>query len=88
MEPIQVFKKPEKAAEWEYAVLLGHESNDIGFLVKIEPQHWEELTSAQITPELLIKKSFRFLLKKQSKYSIPQSFNLRDIQQRFPDFRV
>ena len=86
MEPIQISKKTEKAAEWEYAVLLGHDSDDIGFLVKIEQQHWEELTQARMTPERLIKKSFRFLLKKQSKYSLPQSFNLRDIQRRFPEF--
>ena len=87
MEPIQISKKTEGAAEWEYAVLLGHESDDIGFLVKIEQQHWEELTGTQITPEHLIKKSFRFLLQKQSKYSIPQSFNLRDIQRRFPEYK-
>ena len=86
MEPIQISKKSERAAEWEYAVLLGHESDDIGFLVKIERQHWEELTSARVTPENLIKKSFRFLLQKQSKYSIPQTFNLRDIQRRFPEY--
>jgi hypothetical protein len=86
MEQIQISKKTERAAEWEYAVLLGHDSDDIGFLVKIEQQHWIELTSARMTPELLIKKSFRFLLKKQSKYAIPQSFNLRDIQRRFPEY--
>ena len=66
MEPIQISKKTEKAAEWEYAVLLGHDSDDIGFLVKIEQQHWEELTGGRIPPEHLIKKSFHFLLKKQS----------------------
>ena len=86
MEPIQISKKTERTAEWEYAVLLGHESDDIGFLVKIDRQHWEELTQARVSPESLIKKSFRFLLKKQSKYSIPQSFNLRDIQRRFPEY--
>lgn len=86
MEAIQVFKKPEQATGWEYAVLLGHESDDVGFLVKIDRQHWEELTQARVTPEHLIKKSFHFLLKKQSKYSIPQSFNLRDIQRRFPEY--
>ena len=86
MEPIQISKKSEKAAEWEYAVLLGHESDDIGFLVKINEEHWEELTDRRITPENLIKKSFHFLLKKQSKHSIPQTFNLRDIQRRFPEY--
>ncbi len=86
MEPIQIVKKTESTAEWEYAVLVGHESADVGFLVKIDQRHWEELTGGRVSPEHLIKKSFWFLLKKQSKYSIPQSFNLRDIQRRFPEY--
>ena len=86
MEPIQVFKKPEKASEWEYMVLVGHDSHDVGFLVKMNPEHWEQLTGGRMAPELLIKKYFRFLLKKLSKSSIPRSFDLHSIQQRFPDF--
>mgnify|MGYP001566355279 CR=1 FL=1 len=88
MEPIQISKKTEGAAEWEYAVLLGHDSDDIGFLVKVDQEYWIQLTNGRISPEILIKRSFRFLLQKQSKYSIPRSFDLRDIQHRFPDFRI
>ncbi len=88
MEPIQVFKKTGQAVEWEYMVLVGHDSHDVGFLVKVDQEHWIQLTNGRVSPEILIKKSFRFLLKKQSKSSIPRSFDLRDIQQRFPDFRV
>ena len=88
MEPIQVFKKTGQAVEWEYMVLVGHDSHDVGFLVKVDQEHWIQLTNWRVAPELLIKKSFRFLLKKQSKSSIPMSFDLRDIQRRFPDFHV
>lgn len=86
MEPIQIFKKKEDALIWEYAVLLGHESRDVGFLVKIDRRHWEELTGGRESPEQLVKKCFRFLLKKQSKYSILRSFDLREVHKRFPEF--
>ena len=88
MEPIQIFKKTGNSAEWEYTVLLGHESDDIGFLVKINQQHWEVLTSGRMAPEHLIKNCFRFLLKKRSKYSIPRVFDLREIEKLFPDFHI
>ena len=86
MEPIQIFKKTEDAVMWEYMVILGHEARDVGFLVKITRQHWEELTNGREAPEQLIKKCFRFLLKKQSKYSIVRSFDLREVHKRFPEF--
>lgn len=86
MEPIQIFKKTEDGETWEYLVLLGHESNDVGFLVKIDRQHWVQLTGARVSPEELIKKCFRFLLKKQSKYSIWRSFDIREVYTRFPEF--
>ena len=86
METIQIFKKTEDGSTWVYTVLLGHESNDVGFLVKINRQHWEYLTGGRESPERLIKKCFRFLLKKQSKYSILRSFDLREIHKLFPEF--
>lgn len=86
MEPLQVFKKNEETAYWEFMVLLGHESKDVGFLVKIDKEYCEELTSGRHGPEHLIRKSFKFLLKKQSKYSILRSFNLREVQKRFPEY--
>lgn len=86
MEPIQIFKKTEEGSTWKYMVLLGHESNDVGFLVKIKREYWEYLTDGRETPEQLIKKCFCFLLKKQSKYSILRSFDLWEIQKLFPEF--
>lgn len=88
MEPIQIFKKTEDGKTWEYAVLLGHESNELGFLVNIDREHWKYLTQERESPERLIKKCFRFLLKKQSKYSILRSFNIREIHRLFPEFET
>jgi len=86
MEPIQIIRKSADGSTWRYAVLLGHDSEDVGFLVKIDRQHWETLTGGRVSPEDLIKKCFRFLLKKQSKYSIMRSFDVWEVQRKFPDF--
>ena len=91
MEPIEVFQKSkgDAAAYWEFTVLIGHDSKDVGFLVKIERSHWEELTDGRVSPEHLIKKSFQFLLKKHRgvKYAIWRDFDLRQIQRSFPEYR-
>ncbi|HCM36967.1 MAG: hypothetical protein A3J30_03420 [Candidatus Wildermuthbacteria bacterium RIFCSPLOWO2_02_FULL_47_9c] len=88
MEPIRVFKRREEGSTWEYTVLLGHDSRDVGFLVKIDRQYWEYLTDGRESPEQLVRKCFRFLLKKQSKYSILRSFDLREIDELFPEFKT
>ena len=81
--------KGDAAAYWEFTVLIGHDSKDVGFLVKIDPIHWEELTGGRVSPEHLIKKSFQFLLKKHRgvKYAIWRDFDLRQIQRSFPEYR-
>ena len=86
MEPIQIIRKSADGSTWKYAVLLGHDSEDVGFLVKIDRQYWETLTGGRVSPEGLIKKFFCFLLKKQSKYSIMRSFDVWEVQRKFPDF--
>jgi len=86
MEPIQIFIKTEGPAYWEFLVLLGHESKDVGFLVKTDKQYWEEITSGRYKPERLVQKTFKFLLKKQSKYSILRNFDLREVQRSFPEY--
>ena len=88
MEPIQIIKKLEDGSAWEYTVLLGHDSRDVGFLVKIDRQHWEYLTGGREPPEQLVRKCFRFLLRRQSKYSILRSFDLREIDELFPEFET
>jgi hypothetical protein len=88
MEQIQIFKKKEGMGEWEFLVLLGHESKDVGFLVKVHSDHWRDLSQGKYDPEALIKKSFKFLLKKQSKYSIERILDLREVQRQFPEYET
>src|SRR3989344_395284 len=86
MEPIEVFKKTEHDGELEYMVIMGHGSTDVGFLVKVNRKCLETLAKGRHSPETLIKKTFRFLLKRQSQYSIPRIFCIEDIGEKYPEY--
>jgi len=74
--------KVEKKNQQEFTVKMeGKEYN-----VNLDDEHWQDLTEGKITKEELIKKSFKFLLEREPKESILTRFNLRVINQYFPEF--
>jgi len=54
--------------------------------VTLKPSYYEKLTSKLVTPEVLVEKSFRFLLERESNTSILRSFDLPVIQRYFPEY--
>ncbi len=85
--PVRITKKEETEGQWSFIVEVGTNSADtIGFLVRVDKEHWETLTGGKYRPELLVGKSFRFLLKREPCSSIQRDFNLRDIRQYFPEY--
>ena len=54
--------------------------------VTVKPSYYEKLTNKQVTPEVLVEKSFRFLLERESNTSILRSFKLPVIQRYFPEY--
>lgn len=54
--------------------------------VHLSDDYYNELTNREILKEDLIKKSFEFLLKKESNENILREFNLIDINKYFSDF--
>ena len=73
--------------------------NETGFLVKVDEggsktkheveldnEYYQKLTKGGITKEDLVKKSFEFLLKRESQYSILSKFNLTLIKRYFPEY--
>ena len=87
MDVIRVSRKLEREVEWELTIIVGHESNGVGFLVRVDKVHWEELTGGRHPPEDLVRRSFVFLLrKKKSVFTIPRNFNIRDIQKQFAEY--
>jgi len=75
--------KVEKKNQQEFIVKVeGKEYN-----VNLYDEYWQDLTGGKIAKEELIKKSFKFLLEREPKESILSRFNLRIINQYFPEFK-
>ena len=54
--------------------------------VTVENSYHEKLTGARVTKEDLIKKSFEFLLERESNASILRTFDLPVIGRYFPEY--
>ena len=54
--------------------------------VSVKPSYYEKLTDKRVTPEVLVEKSFEFLLDRESNTSILRSFDLPVIGQYFPEY--
>ena len=54
--------------------------------VTLKPSYYEKLTDKRVTPEVLVEKSFEFLLDRESNTSILRSFDLPVISQYFPEY--
>ena len=74
--------KVEKKNQQEFTVKVEAKEYNVG----LDDEYWQDLTGGKITKEELIKKSFEFLLEREPKESILSRFNLRIINQYFPEF--
>lgn len=54
--------------------------------VSLPEQYYQELTNGMILPEVLIQKSFEFLLEREPNTSILRSFELSVIGRYFPEY--
>jgi hypothetical protein len=54
--------------------------------VMVTPSYYEKLTYKRITPEVLVERSFEFLLQRESNTSILRSFELSEISRYFPEY--
>jgi hypothetical protein len=55
-------------------------------LVTLTHLYYQKLTNNQISPEMLVKKSFEFLLDRESNTSILSRFDLPIIERYFPEY--
>jgi hypothetical protein len=74
--------KVEKKNQREFKVKVEGKEYNVG----LDDEYWQDLTGGKIAKEELIKKSFEFLLEREPKESILSRFNLRIINQYFPEF--
>jgi hypothetical protein len=54
--------------------------------VTVTASYYEKLTNKRVTPEVLVERSFEFLLQRESNTSILRSFELSEISRYFPEY--
>ncbi len=54
--------------------------------VTVTPSYYEKLTNKRVTSEVLVERSFEFLLQRESNTSILRSFELSEISRHFPEY--
>ena len=55
-------------------------------MVTVPHSYYERLTKKRVTPDLLVERSFKFLLQRESNTSILRSFELSEISQYFHEY--
>lgn len=82
MEAIDVSKTDDTKEGWLFLVTVG----DYKYKVELDSEYWIDITNKEINPEDLIHKSFEFLLDREPTDAILTSFNLREINNYFPEY--
>ncbi len=70
----------------EYKVIIEQQGSSTTHTVTLDDKYYEKLTHRKIKKEELIKKSFEFLLQRESKESILRKFDLKVISRYFPEY--
>jgi hypothetical protein len=79
---IEVKKKNEQ----EFLVTIEEKGGRSKHAVSLDDDYYQKLTGGKTNKEKLIRKSFEFLLERESKESILSEFNLRIIKNYFPEY--
>lgn len=78
----------KKIRENEFEVTVEERGSRTRHIVALDSGYYEKLTGKKISKEELIKRSFKFLLKRESKESILSRFNLKIIARYFPEYEA
>ena len=76
----------EKKDKDEFKVIVTYEGVNTEHNVSLDDAYYQKLTGGEITKEELIKRSFEFLLMRESNQSILSSFDLNVINKYFPEY--
>jgi len=86
MANIQVQMKTQDDKRMIFNVTVEEKGSSTQHVVTVDEQDYEKLTHGKIKPDELVKKSFEFLLERESKESILRQFNLSVISHYFPEY--
>jgi hypothetical protein len=76
----------ETVAEGDYCVRVIEGASESTHRVTVKPADFERLAAGKAAPEELVRRSFEFLLERESKESILTSFDLPLIARYFPEY--
>lgn len=82
MEEVAILKQEEQEGGWKFTVGV----NGAQFTVFTPEEYWQKLSRGGEDPAEFVRRSFRFLLERESKEEILSSFNLKDIEKYFPEY--
>lgn len=86
MKQISVISN-QSATGWTFTVQVEESNGQTRHSVNLTQRDFEQLTSGkETTPEELVKRSFEFLLERESKNQILRQFDLPIISRYFPDY--
>ena len=86
MADIKALLVSDDNEEYIYDVEVDESGSSTTHRVTLSFDDYENMTSSDIEPEELIKRSFDFLLERESKESIKSEFNLKEIADLFPEY--
>lgn len=76
----------KRKTEQEFLVAVKEGDTETEHIVSLDDNYYKDLAQGKVSKEELIKKSFEFLLKREPKESIFSTFNLKIINNYFPEF--
>ena len=82
--PAAIRVQPSGPDRFQVAVTEG--ASQTTHKVSLSPGYYEKLTGKKVPEELLIERSFQFLLEREPKESILREFDLSLIGHYFPDY--
>ena len=86
MAEISIVASPA-AQGWSYVVQISEPNGQTRHSVTVRKADYETLTKgAETTPEVLVRKSFEFLLEREHKHQILRQFELPQISKYYPEY--
>lgn len=70
----------------KFKVIIAEQNSQSEHLVTLNKADYQRVTKGDVKPEVLINKSFEFLLEREPKESILSEFDFTTINRYFPDF--
>ena len=77
----------QKDSGWTFGVQVSESNGQTRHSVSLSRGEYERLTEGkETTPEVLVRRSFEFLLEREPKHHILRQFNLTEISRYFPEY--